>query len=169
MRLPRLKYFGEGSLSSWTSRILQVGWYVVLILFLALVGFLAIGLFDINLGDPLTAEVVKTAKGETDPEWVEFRNMPAATKLLVFPYLTAITILLLLIMKKSQRLFTNFQNNIIFSRDNAMTTSGTSKLLIGFSVLTFNFTTLLVSLMLFMLCEIFKNGTTLKEEQDLTV
>jgi hypothetical protein len=169
MRPPHLKYFGERSLSSWTSRILQVGWYIVLILFLALTAFLVIGLFDINLGDPLTAKVVKTAMGETDPEWVELRKMPAAARLLVFPYLSAVTTLLLLIMKKAQRLFTNFQNNIIFSRDNAMTTSGTSKLLIGFSVLTFNFTTLLVSVILIMICEIFKNGTILKEEQDLTV
>ncbi len=169
MRHLRLKYFGDRSISSWTSRLLQVAWYVVLILFLALSGFLVLGLFDITLGDPLTAQVVQVAMEETDPEWVELRKMPATTKLFVFPYITAITVLLLLIMKKAQRLFTNFKHNIIFSRENAMTTAGTSKLLIGFSILTFNFTTLLVSLMLLMLCEIFKNGTTLQEEQDLTV
>jgi hypothetical protein len=169
MRHFNVKYFGERSLSSWLSRILGLSWYVVILLFLALSGFLALALFSISFGDPFTTSIASCAMGETDPEWVELTKMPMATKLLVFPYITALTILLLLILKKSQKLFQNFQNNIIFSRENALTTSGTSKLLIAFSVLSFNFTTLLVSLMLLMLCEIFKSGTTLQEEQDLTV
>ncbi len=169
MKLPSWKYFGDRSVSSWTSRILQASWYIVLVLFLALTAFLALGLFDITFGDPLTAEVAKAAMNETDPDWVELRKMPIAAKVLVFPYLAAITALLLMIVKKSRRMFMNFRNDIIFSRENAVIASGTSKLLIGFSVLTFNFTTLLVSLMLLMLCEIFKSGTALREEQDLTI
>ena len=37
------------------------------------------------------------------------------------------------------------------------------------SILTFNFTSLLISILLLLLCEIFKNGTALQEEYDLTV
>lgn len=169
MRLPRFRYFGQGSISSWAGIGLHVGWYVVLFLFLAGMGYLALALFDLNFGDPLSAIIAKTARSETDPEWVAFRKLPALEKAFVFPYLTAVLVLLLMIMKKSRKLFLSFSNNVIFSRENAVTTASTSRLLIGFSVLTFNFTTFLVSLMLLMLCEIFKNGTTLKEENDLTI
>jgi hypothetical protein len=90
-------------------------------------------------------------------------------KFLILPYIEAVLILLLIIMKTSQQLFTNFKNDIVFNRSNVPVLSKISKLNIAFSILTFSFSSLLVSVFLFMLCEIFKNGAALQEEHDLTV
>ena len=80
-----------------------------------------------------------------------------------------IVVLLLLIIKKSRHLFDNFKNDILFDKSNVRIISTISKLNIGLSLLTFSFSSLLLSLFLFMLCEIFENGTALQEEHDLTV
>jgi hypothetical protein len=94
---------------------------------------------------------------------------PLAGKILIFPYFAVFTVVLLQIIKKSQLLFTNFRNDVVFNAKNVAVISNISKLSIVFSILTFSFTSLLISLLMFILCEIIKKGTTLQEEHDLTV
>jgi hypothetical protein len=78
-------------------------------------------------------------------------------------------VLLLQIIKKSQHLFANFKKEIVFNENNVLAISKISKLLIVFSIITFNFSSLLVGIILLIICAIFKNGTALQEEHDLTV
>jgi hypothetical protein len=108
-------------------------------------------------------------QGKDLQDWNKFKSLPLAVKILILPYVEAILIILLLILKKARGLFTNFKNDIVFDKSNVEIIRGISKLSIVFSIATFSISSLLVSLLLFMLCEIFKNGTALQEEHDLTV
>jgi hypothetical protein len=169
-----MKYFGEKSLSSALSTILHVSWYVVITgsILSAVLGVLF--MFYIPLGDPVMAEIIKghfhnLGMNYNDKDWAEFNKFPLAVKFLVLPYFGAVVVLLLKIIKKSQSLFKNFENDILFNRNNVIIISNISKLNIAFSLLTFSFTSLLASVFLFMLCEIFKNGTALQEEHEYTV
>jgi uncharacterized metal-binding protein len=96
-------------------------------------------------------------------------SWPLIGKILILPYFGVVVVFLLQIIKKAQQLFNNFKNDLVFNKSNVMLISKISKLLIVFSILTFNFSSLLVSVLLFMICEIFKKGTTLQEEHDFTV
>ena len=170
-----MKYFGEKSLSSVLSTIMHVSWYAVLAG--AIITFLigVINLFSISFGDPFTSEIARSnfnffeAPNKDSRDWEEFKTMWPVFKFLIMPYFAAIVVLLLQIIKKAQNLFTNFKNDILFNRSNVVLISNISKLIIGFSILTFSFSSLLSSVFLFMLCEIFKNGTALQEEHDYTV
>lgn len=167
-----MRYFGPKSLSSILNRVLGVSWYLVIagFLFVSLILFCA--MFSVSFGDPFTAILAKGDSCEMridDPDWTRLMAMPAICRAIVFPYLAAVTFLLLRIVRKSQKLFENFQAETIFRKDNAAIIRSTSYLLIGFSVLTFNLSTLLVSLILLVVCEILRTGTALQEEQDLTV
>ena len=102
-------------------------------------------------------------------DWEQFKRLPLIVKILIIPYVEAVLILLLAIFKRSRYLFLNFRNDIVFNRNNVPLISKISKLNIWFSILTFSFSSLLVSLFLFMLCEIINNGAVLQEEHDLTV
>ncbi len=161
-----MRYFGEGSLSSWIERILRVSWYLVIAGTAGLMILLAIAAFP-EIGG--RASHLICASGKSDAEWMEFVSQPSWVKALVFPYLGLVAYLLLQIVSQSRALFTNFRRNAIFSRDNANSLSRLSKFVIGFSIATFNFSTLLTSIILLLLCEIFKNGAALQEEHDLTV
>jgi hypothetical protein len=99
----------------------------------------------------------------------KFNKLPLFVKILMFPYVWAVVIFLLKLMRRAQELFENFSNNILFNRSNVDLLITISKLTIVVSILTFSVSSLLVSLFLFMICEIFKNGTVLQEEHDLTV
>ena len=177
-----MKYFGKKSLSSVMSGILHVLWYVVLLFtIIAPVIGAAVILFSTPLGDRVVSEIAKcgTNISSTDfnnsmnekdaKDWEVFKNLPLAVKILILPYFEAVFVLLLLAIKKSQLLFTNFKKELIFSKSNVQLISKISKLLIGFSILTFSFSSLLISIVLLLLCEIIKNGTALQEEHDLTV
>jgi hypothetical protein len=161
-----MRYFGERSLSAWIHRILQASWYVVLLASLALMAFLAVAAFP-EIGGKASAVVCESAKN--DHEWRAFVACPAYVKALAFPYLALVTALLLMILGRSRSLFDNFRHEAIFTRDNAANLATLSKLVIGFSLATFNFGALLMSLILLLVCEILKNGTALQEEHDLTV
>jgi len=161
-----MRYFGDKSLSVWIYRTLQVSWYLVIAGAVALMGLLAVGAFP-EIGG--SASALMCDAGKADREWREFVALPAYVKALVFPYLALVTFLLLKILKRSESLFDNFRRNAIFTRDNASNLSRLSKLVIGLSIVTFNFSALLMSLILLLICEIFKNGTALQEEHDLTV
>jgi hypothetical protein len=177
-----MKYFGKKSLSSLLSGILHVFWYVVLVgsIIAAVIG-IAIILFSTPLGDPVRTEIAKCNSNisvldfqnsmdyNDKKDWEVFKNLPLVVKFLILPYFGAFAVLLLQIIKKSRLLFTNFKNDIVFNKINAIIILNISKLNIGFSIITFNFSLLLVSVLLFMLCEIFKRGSALQEEHDLTV
>jgi len=80
-----------------------------------------------------------------------------------------VIIMMLIMTRKARRLFDNFKNEIVFNRSNVELLSTISKLNLGFGVLTFSLTTMLLSVVLFLLCEIIKSGTVLQEEHDLTI
>ncbi len=165
-----MRYFGQNSLSTWIHRVLKGSWYLVIVGYVGLSLLLAIAFFP-NLGGPVTQQISQQicASGQQDPEWQTFMATPLVCKAFVFPYLALITFLLLKILKQSESLFDNFRRNAIFTKDNATNLSKLSKWVIGFSLVTFNFSALLMSLILLLLCEIFKNGSALQEEHDLTV
>ena len=161
-----MRYFGEKSLSVWIYRVLQVSWYLVIAGAVGLMLLLAVGAFP-EFGGKASSLICES--GKTDREWRDFVALPVYVKALVFPYLALVMFVLLKILKRSESLFDNFRRNAIFTQDNASNLSRLSKLVIGFSIVTFNFSALLMSLILLLLCEIFKNGTALQEEHDLTV
>jgi len=169
-----MKYLGKKSLSSLLSGILHLSWYIVLVLSIIAVVMGAIILFSTPVEDPAALGIAKVnfcifSELKNDKDWQMIEKLPLAVRILFLPYFGAIVVLLLQIIKKSQHLFTNFKNDVVFNKSNVLTISKISKLLIGFSIITFDFSSLLAGILLLMLCEIFKNGTALQEEHDLTV
>jgi hypothetical protein len=153
-----MKYFGNKSLSSVVSVILNIAWWVVIAMSIFAVVVFAIMLFSKPAGNSIAAEI---ATWSNDSSWKEMYSWPLIAKIVVLPYSGVVVAFLLQIIKKAQQLFTNFKNDVVFNKNNV--------LLIVFSILTFNFSSLLLSILLFMLCEIFKKGTFLQEEHDFTV
>lgn len=169
-----MKYLGKKSLSSLLSGILHLSWYIVLILSIIAVVMGVIILFSTPIEDPAALGIAKVnfyifSELKNDKDWQMIENLPLAVRILLLPYFGVIVALLLQILKKSQYLFINFKNDVVFNKNNVLIILKISKLLIGFSILTFDFSSLLAGILLLMLCEIFKNGTALQEEHDLTV
>jgi len=150
-------------------------WYGVLIVSICGGLFLAAVLPNSSVQQFITQAIEKDhpsvngVESKDMKEWKEFVNAPLAAKIFMFPYGAAVVVLLLLIIKKSKLLFENFRREIVFNKNNVEIMSGINKLLIWFSIITFNFSGLLTCVMLFMLIEIFRNGAALQEEHDLTV
>jgi len=161
-----MKYLGKNSLSSVVSVILRIAWWVVLAMAIFAVAVFAVMMFVKPVDGNIAAAM---AKWSTDSTWKEIYTWPLAGKILLFQYFAVFMVVLLQIIKKSQQLFTNFRDEVIFSKKNVAVISTISKLSIIFSILTFSFTSLLISILMFVLCEIIKKGTTLQEEHDLTV
>lgn len=170
-----MKYFGKKSLSSALGVVLHVSWYAVLIFSIFLVMFLAASVFSTSLQDIVTSEIAKggstifTDSCKDAREWHEFQNAPLVAKVFVFPYLGAVTVLLLQIIRKSRHLFDNFKKEIVFNNSNVLIISTINKMTIAFSIITFNFSGLLTCVLLIMLGKILENGAVLQEEHDLTV
>lgn len=167
-----MRYFGPRSLSSVLQRVLGFSWYAILAAVVVLCALLAIAFFQLDLGDPITSGIVKEAHAESalaDEEWRDMLAQPAWIKTLVFPFLAVLTTLLLMVVGTARKLFANFARDAVFRQENVALISRTAKLLLVFSVVSFNFTSLLVSFILLVLCEILRTGTALQEEQDLTV
>lgn len=167
-----MRYFGPRSLSSVLQRVLAFSWFAILAMVVALSSFLAIAFFSLRFGDPVTSSILEcsySASSLADAEWRDMLAQPLWIKALVFPFLAVATALLLLVVSTARRLFANFSQDVVFRHENVALISRIAKLLVAFSVLTFNFTSLLVSFILLMLCEILRTGTALQEEQDLTV
>lgn len=164
-----MKYLGEKSLSSFLSGFFHVGWYIVLTC-AVIAGVLCSYLFFVPLDNPTFIKIAKYMDFDLqDKDWVAFRNLPLALRLLFLPYFVAIVVLMLKLIKKAQQLFANFKKDIVFNKSNVAIIATFSKLLIPFSILTFNLSSLIASLLLLLLCEIFKNGAALQEEHDFTV
>jgi ammonia channel protein AmtB len=169
-----MKYFGNKSLSSVINVLLKISWYVVLIVSIVTVIIGAVILFAAPVEDSAATGIAKMKyhffnQFRQDNDWQTIRNLPVVVRLLFLPYFAAVFVLLLQIIRKSQKLFTNFKNDLIFNKTNVSIIAVISKLLIAYSIITFNFSTLLVSIILIIICEIFKNGTALQEEHDLTI
>lgn len=160
-----MKYLGEKSLSSLFSLLLNLSWYLIIFVFIIGLVFGVIFLFFTSTDAQCMIEI---AKGfQTEPKCIV--NLPVILKILILVYFSVVIVLTLQILKKSHKLFNNFKNNIVFNKSNVFIISKISKLLIVYAVLTFDFSTLLVSILMLILCEIFKNGTALQEEHDLTI
>ncbi|MCK5156936.1 MAG: hypothetical protein KAQ69_10935 [Spirochaetales bacterium] len=169
-----MKYLGKKSLSSFLSGILHVSWYVVLVLSIIASVTGAMILFSTPVEDPAASGIAKVNyymfnELKNDEDWQMIKNLPLAVRFLFLPYFWVVVALLLQIINKSQCLFTNFKNDVVFNKSNVCVIPKICKLLIGFSIITCNFSSLLVSIILLILCGIFKNGTALQEEHDLTV
>lgn len=164
-----MKYLGEKSLSSFLSGFCHICWYVVL------VSAIICGLFGsyFFLTPPQDPTIVKIAAflewNHQNEDWVAFMSLPLALRLLLLPYFIAIVVLILRLIKTAEHLFTNFKKNIVFHASNVSIIATLSKLLIAFSIFTFNLSSLIVSLLLLLLSEIFKKGTVLQDEHDFTV
>ena len=159
-----MKYFGEKSLSSVLSTLFKIAWYLVLVAaVIAAVG----GLFFIASGALHDPDAMGMDMKNTD--WQHIRELPSVVIILFPIYVGVLAVLVLNIIKKSQLLFANFKNNIVFDQSNVTNTSNIGKLMVWFAILTLNLGTLFVSLLLLILCEVFRHGATLQEEHDLTV
>jgi hypothetical protein len=194
-----MKYFGKKSWSSVMSIILHVAWYVVLVMtIVAPLIATGIIVFSSPVMETVSTAIDKgkipisgkdkaqfqTAKkkfflertnfanklsAEDREDWESFKGLPLPLKILIIPYFEAVLILLLIIIKRSQLLFTNLKKDIVFNKSNVDIMSKIGKLLIVFAILTFNISALFVCVLFFMLREILKNATALQEEHDLTV
>ncbi|HEY4696123.1 MAG TPA: hypothetical protein VIH13_04465 [Candidatus Hydromicrobium sp.] len=169
-----MKYLGKKSLSFFLSGLLHVSWYVILVVSIIGVVYGAIVLFVTPVENPAATGIARVNfyifnELKSDEGYQIIRSLPVAVRILFLPYIGAATVLLLQIIKKSRHLFTNFKNNIVFNKSNILIISKISKLLIVFSIITFNFSSLLVAIILLILYEILKNGTALQEEHDLTI
>ncbi len=160
-----MKYLGEKSLSSVLSLILKILWYLVLLGSFVAVIIAAIILFFVPPEHHAMIEICKEFK--EGPDCV--KNFPVVFKILIFPYFAIVATLTLKLINKAYILFTNLKNNIVFSKGNVELISKLAKLFIILSILTFDFSSLIISALLFILSEIFKNGTALQEENDLTI
>jgi len=166
-----MKYFGKGSVSSVISVVLSVFWYLILIG--SVIGIIALSaiIFSPQVQNFISAEMAKDAvKNAKDiAEWNQFMAVPLIAKMFIYPYGIAVVTFLLLIIRKSRGLFENFRSDVVFNQSNVKIISGINKLLIIFSILTFNLSGLFTCVLLLMLGEIFKNASALQEEHDLTV
>lgn len=167
-----MKYFGKKSLSSFISSFLHIAWWTILIgsILAVLVGTVILVTKEIRepIGSEISKELTKmSAKDQHDMQ--EFLKQPLAVKALVIPYFAAIIVLLLIIIRKAQEVFTNFKNDVVFSKANVVLISKVAKWNVAFALVTFNLTSLLTSLFLMMLCEIIHKGAKLQEAQELTV
>jgi hypothetical protein len=169
-----VKYLGKKSLSSFLSILLRVVWYLTIATSIIAIAYGAIVLFATPIENPTATGISRInyhifSELRSDEDWQMIRDLPIAVRSLFLPYFGVVTVLLLQIISKSQRLFTNFKNDIVFSENNVIIISKISKLLIVFAIITFNFSSLLVAIILFILYGILKSGTALQEEHDLTI
>ena len=158
-----MKYLGERSLSSVMSVVLNIAWYVILI-----GGVIAGIIFFLMLFLPPETQALIMGFSD-DPDWQDMVNLPLILKLLMVPYATVALVLLLVIIRRCRNLFENFRREQVFQKKNVTLIREVGKFLLIFSIITFQLGALFVSLLLLMLCEVFKEGTALQEEHDLTV
>jgi hypothetical protein len=163
-----MKFFGKKSLSSVMSVLLRIAWYLAIV---AAVGAAAAGVaivFHAQLGSPFASELAKSSAKDLH-DWQMFQSLPLGVRILILPYFGAVMALLMIIIWKSRQLFAHFRSDIVFNTGNVRIILGISRLVIVFSIITFSLGSLLVGIILRLLCEIMKSGTTLQEEHDLTI
>ncbi|MGL1904123.1 MAG: DUF2975 domain-containing protein [Fibrobacterales bacterium] len=169
-----MKYLGENSLSSFLSGLLRVSWHITIACTIFIVTILSIILFvppvtDAEATGFSQANYLFFQEIKNDQDVVEIHSLPMIAKIFILPYIITVVILLLNIIRRAHRFFLNLKHDIIFDPGNVTLLRVLSKLVIVFSIITFSFSSLLLGLILFIVCEIFKNGTVLQEEHDYTV
>lgn len=174
-----MKYLGKTSLSSLLFWFMYVSWYVVLIGGLFIGCILMVAMFSAPVETaplkPLAAPVLQFKYElfheikKNEKAWQFFTATPAVIKVLVLIWMAAAAGLMLTIIKKARYVFKNFRDNIVFNDENVRTITKASKLLVWFSIMTFNFSSLLVSIILLIISDVFKNGAVLQHEHDLTI
>jgi len=161
-----MKYFGKKSLSSFLCIFFRFAWFGLLVCAIILGAYI----FLYSQTNPIIEKIALFMKWDFQgKEIVNFKNMPIYIKLIPLPLVIALTILSLKMITKIRLLFINFTNEILFDKRNVVIISTISKLNIAISILSFNFYSLIISIFLFILCEIFKKGSELQEEHDFTV
>ena len=163
-----MKFFGKKSLSSVMSVLLHIAWYLAIVAALGAAAAGVVIVFHAQFGSPFTPELAKSSAKDLH-DWQMFQSMPLGVRILILPYFGAVIALLMIIIWKSRKLFAHFRNDIVFNTGNVRIILGISRLVIVFSIITFSLGSLLVGIILRLLCEIVKSGTTLQEEHDLTV
>jgi hypothetical protein len=163
-----MKYFGKRSLSSVVSVLLHVAWYVSLVIAACALAAGVLIVFHAQLGSPF-AHGLEGSSATDIRDWARFQHLPLGVRILVLPYFGAIMTLVIIVIRKSRRLFDQFKNDVVFNKNNVRATLQISRLVIVLSIVTFSLGTLLVGIILRLLCEIMKNGTALQEEHELTV
>jgi hypothetical protein len=170
-----MKYIGKKSVSSVINVILKIAWWLLLaamILFTLVVFF---KLFSIDLGERLTEDIAKLDMADAGQNWLlwfdysQIATWPMIGKIIAFASFLACGVLRLWILRTVQRMFANFTQDTIFDYRNIKLLSTASVFFVISSVLNWSFGMLMVSLLMVILCEIFKKGSRLQEEQDLTV
>ena len=172
-----MKYLGNGSLSSFMNIALRIFWFALLIV--SVIG-LCIAVFAITAApgtSPFPQQMVSEFRHSLEngvsakelEEWNAFVALPVYVRVLVIPYFIAVAGLLLSIIGHVRRVFENFTRNVVFDESNTARLSAISKLNIAFSILTVNLSLLVVSIVLFILCAVFKKGSDLQEDLNLTV
>lgn len=163
-----MKYFGKGSLSSTMRTLLQIGWYLAWLggAIAIVLGFAIV--FHAELGSPFAAGM-KTSSAKDIQDWQWFQNLPLIARVWILPYFGGVMGLVVAIIGKARKLFGNFRDELVFDPGNVLIIRNISRLAIALSILSFSFGTFLFAIILLLLCEILKNGTALKEEQDLTI
>ncbi len=155
-----MKYLGEKSASTVLSKLFGGLWYCLILV--ASLFVLAIGL---SIFQPsFTPDIAVLSK-----PLEKLQAMSTWQLIFITAYICVNFFLLLTILKKARQLFTNFKNNIVFEQNNVTCISSIAKLTALYAVITFSLSTLFTSLILLVLCEIFKNGTALQEEHNYTV
>jgi len=163
-----MKYFGSRSLSSVTSVLLRVAWYLACALTLAAIVLGVVIVFHAQFGSPFSQGMAKSSPADIR-DWERFQSLPLGIRILVLPYFGAVMALVLMVIRKARALFSNFKNEVVFNQGNVRVIREISKLVIALSILTFSLGGLLTGVILLLLCEILKAGTSLQEEHDLTV
>jgi len=163
-----VKYFGKRSLSSVTSVILHVAWYLALVTAVLALAAGVVIVFHAQLGSPF-AHGLEGSSARDIHDWQSFQGLPLGVRILVLPYFGAIMTLVIIVIRRSRQLFNRFRDEVVFNKDNVRSILQISRLIIALSIITFSLGTLLVGIILRLLCEIVKSGTALQEEHDLTV
>jgi hypothetical protein len=170
-----MKYIGEKSVSSFISGLIRVVWWLALAAGAFYIFALFVNLFSIGEEAAVTSTINRWDMGQNGTnlflffKWETIVALPAAAKAVIAAVWLACLVLNLLILRKAQHLFTNLKNDIVFDEKNVNLIATISKLLIAASILTWSLYTLVVSVLLLVLCQVFKRGEILQEDHDLTV
>ncbi|MDH5478777.1 MAG: hypothetical protein OEY50_10635 [Nitrospinota bacterium] len=170
-----MRYLGERSVSSFANRLLQALTFIVPLAAVFLIFILSVLCFAEAADDPTVSVYAEfkynlLEEAKKDPEaWEVTRNSPLIVRIAMLSYISIVSALLFQIVRVSRRIFINFAGNIVFSEVNTSVISSLTRLIIAFSILTFNLSSLIIGIILLILNDILKNGTALQEEHDLTV
>jgi hypothetical protein len=170
-----VKYIGKKSVSSFINVGLKVAWWLLLVILVLFTLVVFFKLFAIDLGDKMSGQIAGLEMTDAGQNWLlwfdysQIATWPMIGKVIAFVSFLACAVLRLWILRTVQRIFANFTRDIIFDYKNVKLLSTASLLFVISSVINWSLGLLLMSLLMLILCEIFKKGSTLQEEQDLTV